>query len=157
MRRWSFTARALAARIRSDTADSAARAPTPPSPSHVIVNPRGPIAIAAGTDDHVPARVAGAMPGGPPLRIVMRRGLEVRGRLVDASGAPLPRTLLIFEHPEDRGLGRTVFTDEGGRFSIGGFVAATYRVVTPGRKNVAAVEVGTVEPASQGDVELRVP
>ncbi len=113
------------------------------------------------------ARLSGVVAGGDPLAIRLVRGLEIRGRLVDGSGAslagawvradPLPGGAGGAERSGARPPGAE--TDAGGAFVITGLAPGEYRLSlvagTQGARVVLALDGGAAVPAGATEVRLR--
>ncbi len=118
--------------------------------------PPGPYTLTAATSTHVPARVLGAAAGTAP-DLVLAQGLDARGRLLDADGAPLAGCWLDFVIDGEEHLRREARTRDDGGFTVGLLAARPYRVVAlvPVAGSPQRVDVGTLR-GGDVDVDLRV-
>lgn len=115
--------------------------------------------VEAWTPEHAPFVVQGISAAGATPRIVLRRGLESSGRLLDTEGRPVPGAELTFE-TEATSVQPTAMTDAEGRFTVRGLVAGVYRASVAARtmqsSRATLVPCGTLE-AGATDAELRSP
>jgi hypothetical protein len=117
--------------------------------------PDGVYDVSARQRGRVPAAQRGVAAGAAELRLVLERGLEVQGRLLDADGKPLVGINLRFVHAAS-GLHAAARTEADGAFTASGLVPGNYAVEasmgTAARLDV--VPCGSVE-AGQRGVEVR--
>jgi RNA polymerase sigma-70 factor (ECF subfamily) len=83
--------------------------------------------------DYLPATVRGVAAGTRDLRVALRRGLAVGGRIVDEEGVPAAVRLRVWLFLTVAGGGRPTFVREGhsredGNFRVGGLEPGTYEI-----------------------------
>jgi hypothetical protein len=92
--------------------------------------------------------------GAADLRLVVKPGLAVSGRALDAAGRPLADTAVRVELIEDGKRSAYARTDDEGRFELAGLVPGRYRAfLAPEGKGY--VECGELA-AGESGVELRI-
>lgn len=106
----------------------------------------------------------GAAGAAPSLQLIMRAGAELRGRAVDASGAPVVgATVTLFEEADDEASARarqaSTGADGGFGFAAVARVAVSLRAETEGARSeiwsAPAVPQEAVELTLRGDARLR--
>ncbi len=113
--------------------------------------------LATGFPGYVQAHATGVRPGGPPVEIVLRRGGDLRGRVVDGDGKPVPAGVAVTAGAMgvDRrqpGTGMTAYTDGAGAFRIEGLADHAFEVIAGGGESdyasgpaVRGVRVGATD------------
>jgi protocatechuate 3,4-dioxygenase beta subunit len=107
---------------------------------------------------YVRQTVADVGTGTTTVRVVMRPGLSVSGKLVDSADKPLASANLSLTHASEQGVQQSARTDTEGRFAADGLVPGEYQVtvmVREGGNRWVNRPCGTLRAGDQG-VQLRV-
>lgn len=102
--------------------------------------PGGGLFVDDSAREYIGARVDGVQTGRPPVEILLRRGLEISGSVVDSRGRPLEEIHIRAMRGKDAEAKeaeawirlRSTTTDGAGRFRIGGLEVGAYELTVEG-------------------------
>jgi RNA polymerase sigma-70 factor (ECF subfamily) len=129
---------------------------------HLKAGTRGTLFLRVDGFVHVTQPVAAGQSSVAWDGLALERGRTLRGRAIDAAGAPARDATVFFDLPGDgdqEELPTTLYSQEevgrDGRFVLAGVPAGRFTVTVLGTKRSATVEVDTVTTSDLGDLVLR--